>query len=230
MEKNFLLSTIPFYGFNEEEMQEALHTFRAKKLSYKKNDIILYAGEEIHSFGIVLEGQVMIESIDFLGNLMLLGENRRGDIFAETYAYLGNLPLMVNVRANMDTEVLFLDIGASNRNEGSQKTWFLKFIQNLLTASSQKNVALSQRSFHTRSKSVRSRISSYLSYQSLLHGKMEFLIPLNRQEMADYLNLDRSALSKELGKMKEEGLIKFKKNKFRLDTEHFEVEESMGAE
>ena len=89
-----------------------------------------------------------------------------------------------------------------------------RLIRNLLTISAQKNLILSRRIFHTSPKSIRGRLLSYLSFQASSQGSSEFTIPFNRQQLADYLSVDRSALSNELGKMQKDGLLKVNKNHF----------------
>ena len=94
--------------------------------------------------------------------------------------------------------------------------WAFQLFRNLLTISARKNLALSGRSFHTAPKTARGRIMAYLNTVSLQTHSRAFAIPFDRQQMADYLNLDRTALSKELGKMRNEGLIAFRKNRFEI--------------
>ncbi len=222
--KNFLLrNTILFSNFSEEEMEDLLSSLHASTKGYKKNEYILHAGEHITYFGIVLSGRIVIENTDFLGHQIILGENRKGAIFGEIYAYLEKIPLMVDVRATEDTEVLFLDLKPVNDQTFEKKSWYIKLLRNLLTVSAKKNIAFSNRSIHTSSKRVRDRIASYLSTQAILHGNNQFSIPFSRQEMADYLNLDRSALSNELGKMEKEKLISFQKNQFTLNEQLFDL-------
>jgi CRP-like cAMP-binding protein len=97
-----------------------------------------------------------------------------------------------------------------------------KLIRNLLSIASQKNLNLSRRIFHTSSKSIRGRLLSYLSFQATKHGSLEFEIPFNRQQLADYLSVDRSAMSNELSKMQRDGLLKVERNRFILqDTASF---------
>ena len=96
--------------------------------------------------------------------------------------------------------------------------WCIKLVSNLLMISVQKNLHLSNRSFHTSPKTIRGRVMAYLNSVSLRKGNREFDIPFDRQQLADYLNLDRSALSKELGKMRKEGIIQTHKNHFALPT------------
>lgn len=92
----------------------------------------------------------------------------------------------------------------------------LKFLQNLLKLTAQKNLGLSRRIFHTSPKTIRGRLLSYLSSQAAVHGSYAFAIPFDRQQLADYLCADRSALSAELGRMRDEGLLSFRKNRFEL--------------
>lgn len=215
--------TILFSNFSEAEMEDLLSSLQTSVRQYKKNEYILHAGEPITFFGVVLNGRIVIENTDFLGNQIVLGENQKGAIFAEIYAYLRKVPLMVDVRATENTEVLFLDLAGLDHPDIEKKSWYVKFLRNLLTVSAKKNIAFSNRTFHTSSKRARDRIASYLSSQAILHGSNQFTIPFNRQEMSDYLNLDRTALSNELGKMEKEGLISFKKNSFTLNEQHFDL-------
>ena len=137
-----------------------------------------------------------------------------GQAFAETYAFCSDT-LMVDAVAAEDCEVLFLHTGALSDSRvpaGVRGT----LLHNLLTVSMRKNLSLSQRIFCTTPKTVRGRLLTYFSAQAAKADSPEFEIPFNRQQMADYLNLDRSALSKELGRMRDEGLLEFEKNHFIL--------------
>ena len=124
---------------------------------------------------------------------------------------------MVSAVAAEDTEVLFLNVERVLNTCPETCSHHSRLIRNLLTVSSRKNLDLSRRIFHTSSKSIRGRLLSYLSSQAVLLGKREFEIPFNRQQLADYLSVDRSALSNELGKMQREGLLEFHKNHFLLN-------------
>ena len=168
------------------------------------------ASQEI---GIVLEGRVQIESNDFWGNKTILDSLGEGKVFAETYA-LTKVPLMVDVVATQDSKILLLQID----NLGLGKNSFSQIItKNILGISMKKNLHLSQRIFHTSSKTIRGRLLSYLSSQVPAKAPAaEFDIPFDRQQLADYLEVDRSALSAELSKMKADGLIDYWKNHFKL--------------
>ena len=136
------------------------------------------------------------------------------DAFAETYAFCGEA-LMVDAVAAEHCEILFLHTAALTdaRIEPALQD---KLLRRLLAVSMRKNLSLSQRIFCTTPKTVRGRLLTYFSAQAARCGRMAFEVPFNRQQMADYLNLDRSALSKELCKMRDEGLLEFDKNRFVL--------------
>ena len=125
-----------------------------------------------------------------------------GQAFAETYALCGE-PLMVDVAAAEPCEILWLDLVPMLQQQNTAASWYPKFLHNLLLLSMQKNLALSQRIRCTTPKSARGRLLTYLSAQAVRAGSTHFSIPFDRQQLADYLNLDRSALSKELGKMRD---------------------------
>ena len=138
----------------------------------------------------------------------------KGQFFAETYALFKDEPLLVDVRANEKSTILFLRSGNLQALMDQSASWTIKYMTNILMISARKNLMLSGRSFHTAPKTIRGRVLSYLNSVSLQKHSNEFDIPFDRQQLADYLNLERSALSKELGKMQRDGLIKTKKNHF----------------
>ena len=218
MNNQHLLKMPLFRDFTEKELSNALSSFEAKKLNFQKGNTILSAGTTPEVIGIVLSGSITILSDDIWGNRTILSNVRKGGLFAEAYAILEDEPLLVNVIANEDCSILFLKIKKALSPSKSPESWNYKFIQNLLRISSRKNLLLSGRSFHTAPKTIRGRVMSYLNAMSLQKGTKEFDIPFDRQQFADYLNLERSALSKELGKMKKEGIISTRKSHFKLLT------------
>ena len=123
---------------------------------------------------------------------------------------------MVNVVAAEPAQILFLNVGRVLHACSNACGHHTALIHNLLTLSAQKNLNLSRKIFHTSPKTIRGRLLSYLSYQSMRSGSSTFTIPFNRQQLADYLNVDRSALSNELSKMQRDGLIQVERNHFTL--------------
>ena len=204
-----------FHEMTDEEILEALGSLRAYTKTFERNEFILNAGDCTKELGILLEGRATIETNDMWGNHTILGMVGKDELFAESYAILCDEPLLVDVRCGERCTILFLSASDLVRNYSNQ-LWQNKMIRNLLMISARKNLHLSARAFQTSSKSARVRIMAYLNAVSLRTGETLFEIPFDRQQMADYLNLERTALSKELGRMKKDGIIDFHKNTFRL--------------
>ncbi len=216
VDNDMLKENIIFNGMTPDEINQALSELCAIEKAYEKNSFILRAGDITDSLGLVLSGSVTIESNDMWGNRTILSNVEESGFFAETYALLENEPLLVDVRANENCRILFFKVGSLKKLKSNMNLWCFKLISNLLMISANKNLHLSGRSFHTSPKTIRGRVMVYLSSVSLKKGSKEFDIPFDRQQLADYLNLERSALSKELGKMKKDGLIEVRKNHFKL--------------
>ncbi len=216
MNLEFLKNTMIFRGMNDDELADSLNFFQANEQTFKKGSIILHAGDVTDKMGLVMEGSVTIECDDVWGNRTLLSNVERGQFFAETYALLPDEAMLVNVIANEDCRILFLRIGSLKRLQNNMESWMIGFVSNLLIVSTQKNLMLSSRSFHTAPKTIRGRVMSYLNSVSMQKHSREFNIPFDRQQLADYLNLERTALSKELSKMKADGLIDYYKNSFQI--------------
>ena len=203
-----------FQGLSAEEWAALEQSGCLRAKSYPRHAVIFHAGEQVHALGVVLRGTVHIENLDLWGSKSILSSISAGQAFAETYAFCGEA-LMVDAVAAEHCEILFLHTAALTdaRIEPALKD---KLLRRLLAVSMRKNLSLSQRIFCTTPKTVRGRLLTYFSAQAARCGRMEFEVPFNRQQMADYLNLDRSALSKELCKMRDEGLLEFDKNRFVL--------------
>lgn len=193
-----------------------LQCLQASCRTYRKNETICRSGDQIHSLGMVLLGSVNIENDDVWGNKNILDNVGAGQVFAETYACLPEEPLMVSVTAAEDCEILFLNVEKILTTCPAACPHHVRLIRNLVSVMARKNMNLTHKIFHTSPKSIRDRLLSYLSAQAVTQGKYRFEIPFNRQQLADYLRVDRSAMSNELSKMKKEGLITCEKNLFCL--------------
>ena len=216
MDVNLLQNSRLFQGMSAEEISSALRSLQAEEKRCKKGQTLLHAGDITEKLGLVLEGSVTIESNDAWGNRTILSHVGRMQLFAETYALLGDEPLLVDAVANEDCRVLFLRVGSGQKLLDLSSSWSQKLTVNLLTITSLKNLHLAGRSFHTAPKTVRGRVMAYLNTVSLQTQSTEFDIPFDRQQLADYLNVERTALSKELGKMRDDGLIKTRKSHFTI--------------
>lgn len=216
MDYLFLSKTILFQGTSPDEVKAMLGCLQAERKSYQKGDIIYRMGDPVPSMGLVLFGGVSIENDDIWGNKSILDTASAGQVFAETYACVPSEPMMVSVVASEKTEVLFLNVSRILQVCSNNCSHHNKIIRNLLAVSARKNLNLSRRIFHTSAKSIRGRLLSYLSHQAIRNGSREFDIPFSRQQLADYLSVDRSALSNELSKMQKDGLLKANRSHFIL--------------
>ena len=215
MEIETLGKTALFRSMTEEEIHLCLKELRSQEKKYKKGTVIMHAGSLTDRMGLVLSGSVTIESNDVWGNCTILSHVGSGQFFAETYALLPDEVMLVDVRANEDCNILFVTVGSLFKS-GISSILKDKLTRNLLMISAHKNLTLSGRSFHTAPKSARGRILSYLNTVSLQKHTNEFDVPFDRQQLADYLNLERTNMSKELGRMQREGIIECRKSHFKL--------------
>lgn len=216
LDYEFLSHTRMFGGTTPEEIRAMLGCLGARRRSYEKGEYIYTMGDCVDSLGLVLSGGVRIESNDVWGNTSVMGHVAPGFVFAEVYAAVPDEPLMVNVIATQDTEVLFLNVSRILTSCTHACAHHSKISQNLLNVFAHKNMNLSRRIFYTSPKTIRGKLLSYLSAQAIRRGSNTFTIPFNRQEFADYLGVDRSALSNELSKMQKEGILETHRSKFVL--------------
>ena len=211
-----LQKTTLFQGMTEAELESVLLTQRPVLRQYARQDFLFHAGDPAHSIGIVLEGSVTVLQEDFWGNRNIIAKIERGNLFAEAYACSPNRRMEVSVMTDTGASVLFLNAQTllSMPCQGSLSHVLLT--QNLLTTIAQKNVVLNTKLRHLTQRSTRDKLLSYLSEISTRQGCSTFEIPFDRQQLADYLSVNRSALSKELSKLREEGLLTYHKNQFTL--------------
>lgn len=204
MDYELISHTSLFQGCSLAETEKLLHGLKTFTKKYKKGAPVYLAGTPVTDVGIVLYGTVQIENNDLWGNKNIISLARAGEVFAEAYACIPDEPMMVDVIAMEEAEILFLNVPELFRLAAAGKGEYSHLIHNMTMISARKNLLLSRRILHTSSKKIRDRLLSYLSYQAELQKSCYVNIPLNRQQLADYLSLDRSALSKELGKMKKD--------------------------
>ena len=193
----FLSNTNLFRGIKEDEIKTMLSCLNAYEREFKKDEIIYRAGDCVSEIGLVESGSVNIVVNFYWGNSNIFGHIETGKIFAETYAAVAGRELLVDVVAAEDCTILFLNMDKLLTVCQSGCSFHQRLIHNLLRISAMKNLNLSSRMMHTASKSTRVRLFS-------------------RQQLADYLGVERSALSNELSKMQKDGLIQYRKNEFKL--------------
>lgn len=213
--KEYPLENTPiFRGATAQQIQKMLGMLLPGIKNYARGETICRAGETVSSLGIILTGRATIELCDAWGNRSIIERLEPGEVFAEAYACLPGEPLMVSVTADALTRVMHIDVNRLLAMGLVPEQTMLT--TNLVRIMARKNVTLSQRMMNISARTIRARLLSYLSQQAIRAGSNRFTIPFNRQELADYLGVERSALSAQMSKMKEEGLIDYRKNEFEV--------------
>ena len=205
-----------FSGISAEETEKMLHCLEVRPETFQKDEYILRAGDRVEAFGLVITGKVMIIQEDFWGNRNILAAVGAGHCFAETFACSPGAVLNVSVIAETNVQVLFLNVKRILTTCPSTCSHHSRMIRNLLSELAEKNLRLNEKITHLGQRSRRAKILSYLSAEAQRHGSAEFDIAFSRQQLADYLSVDRSGLSMELSRMQEEGLLEYRKNHFVL--------------
>ena len=213
MEKLQLLHLPLFQGVNPAKLEELLSALHSVEVTYHPNRFLLHPGETTSRFGILLEGRIKVLKEDYRGNATLLAQIEPVDLFAEAFAWSG-LRLTVSVQSVLPSRVLWLDCRQFFQQQGHPELWQVQ--QNLLRLLARKNIFLTGRIEHLSKRTLREKLLSYLSEQALQAESLDFSIPLNRQELADFLAADRSALSAVLSGLQKEGILEYHKNHFSL--------------
>lgn len=204
-----------FRGLNEDDIAAVLENAGAREKAVKANEYILRVGDTSSEMGFVLSGSVLVIQEDLWGHRNIMNCVPAGDIFAEVFAS-ANAPLNVSVVAHEDSEILFLDV---NRLLSLQKSNGVPggiVVRNLISALAKKTMAFNEKVTHISKRSTREKLLSYLFAQSIRHGSLSFDIAFNRQQLADYLCVERAAMSAELSKLQKEGILSYSKNHFDL--------------
>ena len=216
MIKKELLNCPLFSGIHETDIDSLLSCLRSFTKKYKKDEYILNAGDFVNHVGVLLSGSALVIKDDYWGNRTIIKEVNVGELFAEVYACIKNHELEISLLANSDCEILYLDIDSVTCACGKGCRFHQQIIQNLLMIVAQKNLLLTQKMEHLSKRTMREKILSYLSAQSIKQNTKTITVPFDRQQLADYLAVNRSALSIELSKMQKEGILSYHKNKFTL--------------
>jgi CRP-like cAMP-binding protein len=205
-----------FAGIDAGNLEAMLACLGASHRSYARGEFIYRAGDAAHSVGVVLSGAVHVVQEDYWGNRSLVAYVEPGAPFAEAFASAEVAAMPVSVVAADKSEVLLLDYSRIITTCSSACNFHARLVRNMMGILARKNVQLTRKIEHVTQRSTREKVLSYLSGRALAAGRAGFDIPLNRQELADYLAVDRSALSAELSRMQAEGLIRYSRNHFEL--------------
>lgn len=205
-----------FAGVAEEEIGAMLSCLDARLHEYKKGEYVLRQGEHMSFITILVDGELHIQRDDYWGNRAIIIPIAVGEMFGEAYIAPESGALLNDVVAVEDSAVIFFDVRRIITVCSSACRFHSMVVQNLFFAISEKNRKLVQKLGHVSKRSTREKLISYLSEESKRQNSARFTIPFNRQQLADFLSVDRSAMSNELCKMRDEGLLRFEKNSFTL--------------
>lgn len=205
-----------FAGVGDSEIELLLSCLSARLYTYKKGEYVLRQGEHLSDIIVLLDGNLHIQKDDYWGNRSILGHISVGEMFGEAYITPESGALLNDVIALEDSVVVFFDVKKIITTCSSACRFHSTVVQNMFFAISEKNRKLVQKLGHMSKRSTREKLISYLSEEAKRQNSSSFTIPFNRQQLADFLSVDRSAMSNELCKMRDDGLLEFEKNIFRL--------------
>jgi CRP-like cAMP-binding protein len=213
---NIKIKSKLFENLTEGEISSVLKCLNAKIKEYKKNSFVWHAGDKPKYMGIVIQGQVNIIKEDILGNKTLIANIEKNHIFGESFAIADISYYPVSVFVPKDSKILLLDFDGLKSTCKNNCDFHNQIIENLLKLTARKNIMLNQRINCITKKSTKQKLAFYLVSELGFDDKLEIKIPFNREELANYLGVNRSALSRELSSMKKNHIIDFNKNNFKL--------------
>lgn len=218
-----VLKKSPLFADIEETCIETiLPCLSAVERQYEKNSFIYSADERVFSVGLILSGSVYIMNEDYWGNRYILSHLGPSELFAEAFSCTQEERIPVNVITAEKTDIMLINCKKIVKTCSSDCVFHTQLIQNMLQILANKNILLMQKIEQMSKRTTREKLLAYLSDEAQKKGRHVFDIPFNRQQLADYLSVDRSAMSAELGKMRDDGLLSYNRN-------HFELRESKSS-
>lgn len=205
-----------FKQIEDENLLTMLTCLGARIESFDKKYTIFAEGKPAKHIGIVLSGSVQVIRIDYYGNRSILTEVGAGEVFSEAFACAEVESTPVSVIANEPCEIMLLDCSHILHTCQNNCGFHQQLIFNLMKALAMKNIMFHQKLEITSKRSTRDKLMTYLMLQAKKSGSSRFTIPFDRQELADYLEVERSGLSAEISKLRKEGVIKSERNDFEL--------------
>lgn len=206
-----------FYGMSCEDIEAMLECLDAHGRKFSNGEYIYRIGDVPEKAAMILDGSVYVDREDHWGNKSIIAEISRGGLIGEVYSLIDGGPMTINAVAAGDVYVLFMNMKKVFSACTNLCPHHARLMKNLVSVMAFRNYELTRKIEHISQRTTRSKLLSYLSEQALIKNNSEFDISFNRQQLADFLSVERSAMSKELGKLKNEGIIEFDKNHFKLN-------------
>lgn len=224
MRKNLtiLRNSALFQGLEDSEIAGVRGCLAPMIRQYKKDEFIFSKGDPINSVGLLIEGTAIVIKEDFYGRRLILEKVLPGQVFAEVFACLSKAPAEMSAVAQEDCQVMTFDLTGLIDVCPSACPYHIRVVRNLLVILADKNMQLTQKVDFLSRRTIRERLLAYLSSELMRQGKTSFIIPYNRQQLADYLSVDRSALSTEINKLQREGILTTNRNQFSIHVSKLE--------
>ena len=204
-----------FHGLRRAHIREMLPCLSARQASFRRGQFLLRAGDQAAWAGIILSGEAEVLQEDFWGNRNLLAAVGPGGLFAEAFA-CAQAVSPVSVLCKTDGSVLYLDVRAVFSPSEKACAQHRALCQNLIRVLAEKNMQLNEKAGFLSQRTTREKLLAYLSAQARRAGSASFCIPFDRQQLADFLSVNRSAMSAELSRMQHEGLLRTDRSRFTL--------------
>ena len=213
---HILKNTALFVEMSEKDILTMLNCLSARTKTYKKDEYIWQTGDEVQQAGLLLSGEALIIKDDFHGKRSILSHVQPGDIFGEAFscACIANWP--ISVLAPTKAVIMLIDYKRIINTCSNTCIFHMKLIENMLRILAEKNIALTRKIKYMSERTTRDKLLAYLSDEATKSRNKIFSIPFNRQELADYLGVDRSAMSSELSKLRNENILDFDKSNFKF--------------
>ncbi|HWP80686.1 MAG TPA: Crp/Fnr family transcriptional regulator [Candidatus Acidoferrum sp.] len=205
-----------FTGIEDRELEQLLGCLGVKYVSYQKDEFIFRTDEKALFVGVVLSGAANVIQEDYWGNRVILGHVSPGELFGEAFSCAESNKLQVSAVATEPSVIMQINYRRILTVCPASCVFHTRLITNMLKVLANKNILLTRKIEHISRRTTKEKLLSFLSDQALLENSSEIVVPYNRQELADFLCVERSALSRELGEMKREGLLDYEKNRFVL--------------
>ena len=216
-EKESIRKSRLFGGLNTQQLQNAMCFFSAQIKSYKHGQLIHSSGSVLSAFGLVLSGSVQVYAVDISGNRLIMANVLPGETFGEAMCFLKSEELPANILATSDTRILMLHTDRlSSCDEFDFSPDRLLWSQRFISALALRTLRMNGRIQVLSKGTLRAKLLTFFSQCAHGYSSSSFTVPMNREDMAAYLGVNRAALSRELSKMSDEGLIQFHKNHFIL--------------
>lgn len=209
-----------FEDVSADDLSGMLSCLGAKTKQYEKNETIMLVEEKVDNVGIVLEGAVLIIKEDFAGNRSIVARPCQYEMFGEAFVCAGIQKSPVTVVASVKSKIMWIKFHRIVNTCSTACRFHSRLIENMIKMLALNNLQMIKKMDITSKRNIRDKLMAYLFMQAEKANSFDFTIPLRRKELADYLYIDRSALSRELCKMRDENIIEFKRNQFSIKRDH----------